>query len=188
MLGTFLSFFVSPHIHIIFLGIYIINVWTYIFSYETRITFINTYRVLSPQSQGSYLALSHSVIHACLLAYAMETFTQSQPLLSARYFLSLIMITCPEMQRRRRRGARLVCCCFSVFRVRSKAGGWVALAPSSHPAEAMLLPFSLQKSARSSFQLNRERKGFWVGWWVDWWGFGFCFVVLVTSAVMGICF
>lgn len=32
-------------------------------------------------SHGNYLALSRSVIHASLLAYAMDTFIQSQPLL-----------------------------------------------------------------------------------------------------------
>lgn len=49
--------FLCPHIHI-FLGFYIINVWKYIFSYETRITLINTESCLRSVSRKLFSLVS----------------------------------------------------------------------------------------------------------------------------------
>lgn len=123
----------------------------------------------------------------------METVTQPQPLLFASCFLSLLMITCPETQRRRREALWLV--------VAHRHGLVDVASPSSEWERKLVgsIDFKLppcrshvtaiqSKSARSSFQLTREacfynfsRRGgiFWlVGLLVGFWFF-VCLVLLL---------
>ena len=145
-------------------------------------------------SHRNYLAFSHSVNHASF-ACAMETVTQPQPLLFASCFLSLLMITCPETQRRRREALWLV--------VAHRHGLVDVASPSSEWERKLVgsIDFKLppcrshvtaiqSKSARSSFQLTREacfynfsRRGgiFWLVISSCFLVFCFVFVVVVVA-------